>query len=153
MHFTTPSHQARPTLRRAQAHAALRREAAHRPHVTHRARPARMPRLWHFATEYLLLLPIGAVIALVWVNTAPESYFRVTGVLRFAVNDVAMTLSTASPSLMAMAPVLNPLTISLGPAEQVAAMNMPAAPAARMAMTTSFFMGYLTIRDFGGASR
>lgn len=45
-------------------------------------------------------------------------------------NDVAMTLSTASPSLMAMAPVLNPLTISLGPAEQVAAMNMPAAPAA-----------------------
>jgi len=45
-------------------------------------------------------------------------------------NDVAMTLSTASPSLMAMAPVLNPLTISLGPAEQLAAMNAPAAPAA-----------------------
>ncbi|MFO0897270.1 MAG: mucoidy inhibitor MuiA family protein [Pirellulales bacterium] len=45
-------------------------------------------------------------------------------------NDVAMTLSTASPSLMAMAPVLNPLTISLGPAEQLAAMNAPAAPTA-----------------------
>ena len=92
MHSTTPSHQARLTPRRAHAHAALPREPAHRAHVTHRARLAGMPRLWHFATEYLLLLPIGAIIALVWVNTAPESYFRVTSVLRFTVNDVAMTL-------------------------------------------------------------
>jgi NhaA family Na+:H+ antiporter len=51
-----------------------------------------MPRLWHFAVEHLLLLPIGAVVALVWVNTAPESYFRVTGALRFAVNELALTL-------------------------------------------------------------
>jgi len=92
MHSTTPSHHVRLTSRRAQAHRALHQEPTHRAHVTHRARPAGMPRLWHFATEYLLLLPIGAIIALVWVNTAPESYFRVTGALRFAVNDVAMTL-------------------------------------------------------------
>jgi NhaA family Na+:H+ antiporter len=51
-----------------------------------------MPRLWHFAAEHLLLLPAGAAIALVWANTAPESYFRVTGALHFVVNDVAMML-------------------------------------------------------------
>jgi NhaA family Na+:H+ antiporter len=51
-----------------------------------------MPRLWHFAAEYLLLLPAGAVIAMVWVNTAPESYFRITGALQFVVKDVAMAL-------------------------------------------------------------
>jgi NhaA family Na+:H+ antiporter len=51
-----------------------------------------MPRLWHFAADYLLLLPAGAAIALIWVNTAPESYFRITGALRFVVNDVAMAL-------------------------------------------------------------
>ena len=91
MHSTTPSHHARLRPQRAHAHAALP-QAVRRAHVTRRPRPARMPRLWHVATEYLLLLPMGAIIALVWVNTAPESYFRVTGVLRFAVNDVAMTL-------------------------------------------------------------
>jgi NhaA family Na+:H+ antiporter len=49
-----------------------------------------MPRLWHFAAEYLLLLPIGAAIAVIWANSAPESYFRVTASLQFIVNDVAM---------------------------------------------------------------
>jgi Na+:H+ antiporter, NhaA family len=89
MHSTTPPHAA---LTPRHAHATRHHDAAGHGHVTRRARPGRMPRLWHFAVEYLLLLPIGAVIALVWVNTAPESYFRVTGMLRFAVNDVAMTL-------------------------------------------------------------
>jgi NhaA family Na+:H+ antiporter len=46
--------------------------------------------VWHFAAEYLLLLPIGALIALVWANTLPESYFRTTLRLEFLVNDVAM---------------------------------------------------------------
>jgi NhaA family Na+:H+ antiporter len=92
MHSTTPPHAAQLTARHAQAHAALHHDAAYRGQVTRRARPGRMPRLWHFAVEYLLLLPIGAVVALVWVNTAPESYFRVTGLLRFPVNDLAMTL-------------------------------------------------------------
>ena len=50
------------------------------------------PRLSQFARENLLLLPLGALIALVWVNTVPESYYRVTYAMSFAVNDVAMTL-------------------------------------------------------------
>ena len=50
------------------------------------------PRLSYFAREHLLLLPFGALIALVWVNTVPESYFRFTYAVSFVVNDVAMTL-------------------------------------------------------------
>jgi NhaA family Na+:H+ antiporter len=49
-----------------------------------------MPRLASFAAEHLLLLPLGAAIALVWVNTAPESYYRLVFATSFAVNDVAM---------------------------------------------------------------
>jgi len=37
-------------------------------------------------------LPLGALIALVWVNTAPESYSVFTSAMSFAVNDVAMVL-------------------------------------------------------------
>ena len=51
-----------------------------------------VPRLSRFAVEHLLLLPLGALIALVWVNTAPESYYRFTFAIAFAVNDVAMVL-------------------------------------------------------------
>jgi len=40
--------------------------------------------------EHLLLLPLGAAIALVWVNALPESYYRVTYAIGFAVNNVAM---------------------------------------------------------------
>ena len=40
--------------------------------------------------EHLLLLPLGAAIALVWANARPESYFRLTYAIAFAVNDVAM---------------------------------------------------------------
>jgi NhaA family Na+:H+ antiporter len=49
-----------------------------------------VPRLSRFALEHLLLLPLGALIALVWVHTAPESYYRLTLTIAFAVNDVAM---------------------------------------------------------------
>jgi NhaA family Na+:H+ antiporter len=49
-----------------------------------------VPRLWRFAIDHLLLLPIGAAIALVWANTAPESYYNVARVLSPFVNDVAM---------------------------------------------------------------
>jgi Na+:H+ antiporter, NhaA family len=48
------------------------------------------PRLSRFAVEHLLLLPLGAAIALVWVNVDPESYYRVTYAISFVVNDVAM---------------------------------------------------------------
>lgn len=92
MQSTTPPHTSRLTPRHAHAGSAVPHDPAHRDRVARRTRLPGMPRLWHFATEYLLLLPIGACIALVWVNTAPESYFRVTGLLRFAVNDVAMIL-------------------------------------------------------------
>jgi NhaA family Na+:H+ antiporter len=40
--------------------------------------------------EHLLLLPIGAGIALIWVNLRPESYFNATFALSFAINDVGM---------------------------------------------------------------
>jgi NhaA family Na+:H+ antiporter len=49
-----------------------------------------VPRLSRFAVEHLLLLPLGALIALVWVNMWPESYYRFTYVISFGVNDVAM---------------------------------------------------------------
>jgi Na+:H+ antiporter, NhaA family len=49
-----------------------------------------VPRLSQFAVEHLLLLPLGGLIALVWANTGPESYFGLTYAISFAVNDVAM---------------------------------------------------------------
>ena len=51
-----------------------------------------LPGLWHLAAEYLLLLPLGAGVALVWANVYPESYFRTVFALDFFVNDVAMVL-------------------------------------------------------------
>ena len=51
-----------------------------------------VPRLSQFAVEHLLLLPLGAVIALVWANVSAESYFRFSFAASFVVNDVAMAL-------------------------------------------------------------
>lgn len=48
------------------------------------------PRLWRFATEYLLALPLGAAVALIWANADTESYFRFVYATSFIVNDVAM---------------------------------------------------------------
>src|SRR5437764_7263428 len=42
------------------------------------------------AIEQSLLLPIGAVAALVWANAAGPSYVRFANACRFAVNDIAM---------------------------------------------------------------
>lgn len=53
---------------------------------------AGFPRLWRFATEYLVALPLGALIALVWANTDGEAYFRFAHSTAFAVNDVAMVV-------------------------------------------------------------
>lgn len=60
--------------------------------IAHAATPRApgMPGLWHFAAEYLLLLPAGAAVALVWANTWPESYFQTTFALEFLVNDILM---------------------------------------------------------------
>lgn len=54
------------------------------------ARRSTFPRLAHFAMEYLLVLPAGALIALVWANASPESYFQFAFSSAFVVNDVAM---------------------------------------------------------------
>jgi NhaA family Na+:H+ antiporter len=43
-----------------------------------------------YAVEHSLLLPVGAVAALLWANTAPNSYHAVAHALEFAVNDIGM---------------------------------------------------------------
>ena len=62
--------------------------AAHRS----RKRSRGLPELWHFTSEYLLLLPCGALVGLIWANVGPESYFRTVFALDFFVTDVAMVL-------------------------------------------------------------
>lgn len=57
-----------------------------------RALRAALPRLSKFAVEHLLLLPLGAVIALVWVNIDRESYYPFAFSLAFPVNDIAMAI-------------------------------------------------------------
>lgn len=52
-------------------------------------------RLVRFIVDRFLLLPIGAAIALVWANTAAESYFRFSQTIAFAVNEVAMAFFLA----------------------------------------------------------
>src|SRR5687768_10048922 len=59
--------------------------AARRPGVRWRA-------ALHVLTEHYLLLPIGAVAALVWANTWSESYFTFAHALAFPVNEIAMVL-------------------------------------------------------------
>jgi NhaA family Na+:H+ antiporter len=51
-----------------------------------------VPQLSQFAIDHLLLLPLGAVIALVWVNVEAESYYRFSFDSAFIVNDIAMAL-------------------------------------------------------------
>jgi NhaA family Na+:H+ antiporter len=62
------------------------------PEERRRARRVSLTRLWHFATEYLLLLPVGAAIALFWVNVWPESYFRFVFTAGPAITDIGMAL-------------------------------------------------------------
>lgn len=48
------------------------------------------------AFPYYPLLPLGALIALVWANRAGDSYFRVAQALAFPVNDIGATFGLAS---------------------------------------------------------
>jgi NhaA family Na+:H+ antiporter len=48
-----------------------------------------------FVLDHHLLLAVGAVIAMVWANTRPESYFSFAHALQFPVNHIAMTLFAA----------------------------------------------------------
>jgi NhaA family Na+:H+ antiporter len=72
----------------------MQHDPARSPHRRRRRRRLRaaLPRLSKFAIEHLLLLPLGAAIALVWVNAAPESYYSFSFRLAFAVNEVAMAI-------------------------------------------------------------
>ena len=61
-------------------------------HVARRYRSHRLARLARVTIERYLLIPIGALIALVWANTAPESYFIFAHRLAFYVNEIGMAL-------------------------------------------------------------
>jgi NhaA family Na+:H+ antiporter len=50
----------------------------------------RVARAVDFIAERYLLLPAGALLALVWANTLPDSYFRFATNLAFPVNEVLM---------------------------------------------------------------
>src|SRR5215510_16620316 len=91
-----------------------------------------VPRLSRFAIEHLLLLPLGAVIALIWVNTRPESYYRFTYAIAFVVNDVAMAFFFAlitKEVVEATAPggVLHPWRRAVAP--MIAALGATVVPA------------------------
>jgi Na+:H+ antiporter, NhaA family len=57
-----------------------------RQHASERARRFRtvVPRLSRFVAEHLLLLPLGAIVAMTWVNLDPESYYPFTYAIAFA---------------------------------------------------------------------
>ena len=68
------------------------------PHATSHAplshsQPFRgLARAIRFTIGRFLLMPVGAVIALIWANTAAESYFQFAYRLSFFVNEIAMAL-------------------------------------------------------------
>jgi NhaA family Na+:H+ antiporter len=64
-------------------------------HATHRGDTDLVVRVFRFVLNRFLLLPVGAVIALVWANTEPESYFQFAHALAFPVNEIAMALFLA----------------------------------------------------------
>jgi len=47
-------------------------------------------RIFRFVIDRYLALPIGAAVALVWANTAPDAYFTTAHRLAFVVNEVGM---------------------------------------------------------------
>lgn len=52
---------------------------------------ARLCHRWYRRVlDRFLLLPLGAAIALIWANTAPESYFSFTQRISFGVNEIGM---------------------------------------------------------------
>jgi Na+:H+ antiporter, NhaA family len=52
-------------------------------------------RRWRDALQYYPLLPCGALAAIVWANTASDSYFRVAQALAFPVNDIGVAFGFA----------------------------------------------------------
>lgn len=67
----------------------------HAVHLRRRTHAAQTPgqtasHILHFISGHYLLLPIGAAVALLWANAAPESYFVAVRPLAFPVNAIAM---------------------------------------------------------------
>jgi Na+:H+ antiporter, NhaA family len=54
-----------------------------------------MVRLYRAALNRFLLLPLGAVIAVIWANVDPEPYFRFAHAAAFPVNEIAMAFFLA----------------------------------------------------------
>ena len=126
-----------------------------------------VPRLSRFAVEHLLLLPLGALIAMVWVNTAPESYYRFSFTIAFAVNEIAMAFffalmtkevveATAPGGVLhswrrAMLPVIAAVAATAVPAliygRVVEALDEPMLVLAwPVAMATDLAIGYFVLR-------
>ena len=55
-----------------------------------------MTRPWRDALPYYPLLPLGGLVAIVWANTAADSYFRLAQALAFPVNDIGVAFGLAS---------------------------------------------------------
>jgi NhaA family Na+:H+ antiporter len=71
----------------------MRNEALLYHHVApRRASRWTMTHLRQFAVDHLLLLPLGALLAIVWANISAESYYRFSYAIDFWVNDIAMAL-------------------------------------------------------------
>jgi NhaA family Na+:H+ antiporter len=112
---------------------------------------SRFPRLWQFATEYLLALPLGALVALVWANTDTENYFRVVDSTAFLINDVAMVLFFAlitKEIVEAAAPggVLHPWRRTALPI--VASLGMTVAPVVLFAFLVRLFDEPMLVRGW-----
>jgi NhaA family Na+:H+ antiporter len=54
-----------------------------------------MMRAMRFATDHYLVVPLGAIAAVIWANTAPEGYFGFAQSLSFVVNEIGMALFVA----------------------------------------------------------
>src|ERR1700730_17792366 len=54
-----------------------------------------MKRAVRFATDHYLVVPLGAVLAVIWANTAPEGYFGFAQSLSFVVNEIGMAFFVA----------------------------------------------------------
>jgi NhaA family Na+:H+ antiporter len=54
-----------------------------------------MTRAWRFVADHYLVVPVAGVLALIWANTYPESYFGIANALSFAVNEIGMALVLA----------------------------------------------------------
>jgi NhaA family Na+:H+ antiporter len=124
--------------------------------IRHRVR-ATVPRLSRFAVEHLLLLPAGVLVALAWVNIAPESYYRTTFAMAFAVNAIAIAFFFAiitKEIVEATAPggvlhpwrrALLPVVATLGVAAVPALLQMQLAPALDEPMLATAWPVTLTV--------